>query len=207
MKVLLINGSPKENGTTYTALSEVAEVLKNEEIETEIIHLGKGIVRDCIGCGGCAGKGKCVFSDDKVNEIIEKAEKADGIVVGTPVYYAHSNGRVLSSLNRMFYAGKSAFTHKVAAAVAVARRGGTTSAIDEINKHFMFNQMPIASSTYWNIAYGSNAEDVKKDEEGMQTMRNLGRNIAWLLKCIKSGEENGISKPVSETGNRTNFIR
>lgn len=207
MKVLLINGSPKKDGCTYTALSEIADTLKKENVESEIVHLGNAAVRDCIGCSACVKLKKCVFDDDPINEIIEKAKECDGFIVGTPVYYAHPSGRILSALDRMFYAGKSAFAHKPAAAVASARRAGTTASLDAVNKHFLFNQMPVVSSTYWCMVHGNAPEDVKKDSEGMQTMRNLARNMAWLLKCIKLGGENGIAAPEAETGNRTNFIR
>lgn len=207
MKVLLINGSPKSNGCTYTALAEIADTLKNDGVESEIVHLGNGAVRDCIACGACVKLGKCVFDDDPINEIVEKAKMCDGFIVGTPVYYAHPNGRILSALDRMFYSGKSAFTHKPAAAVASARRAGTTATLDVINKHFLFNQMPVVSSTYWNMVHGSVPEDVKQDSEGIQTLHNLAHNMAWLLKCIKLGKENGINIPDAESGNKTNFIR
>ena len=207
MKVLLINGSPKKNGCTYTALSEIADTLKKEDIDSEIVHLGNGPVRDCIGCSACVKLKKCVFEDDVINEIIEKARECDGFIVGTPVYYAHPSGRILSALDRMFYAGKSAFTHKPAAAVASARRAGTTASLDAVNKHFLFNQMPDVSSTYWCMVHGNAPKDVKQDLEGLQTMRNLARNMAWLLKCIKLGEQNGINAPEAENGSKTNFIR
>ena len=164
-------------------------------------------MRDCIGCSACVKLKKCVFEDDVINEIIEKARECDGFIVGTPVYYAHPSGRILSALDRMFYAGKSAFTHKPAAAVASARRAGTTASLDAVNKHFLFNQMPVVSSTYWCMVHGNAPEDVKQDLEGLQTMRNLARNMAWLLKCIKLGEQNGINAPEAENGSKTNFIR
>lgn len=207
MKVLLINGSPKKDGCTYTALAEIADTLKNENVESEIVHLGNGAVRDCIGCSTCVKLGKCVFDDDPINEIIEKAKECDGFIVGTPVYYAHPSGRVLSALDRLFYSGKSAFTHKPAAAVASGRRAGTTASLDAVNKHFLFNQMPVVSSTYWCMVHGNAPQEVKQDFEGMQTMRNLARNMAWILKCIKLGKENGVDVPDPETGNKTNFIR
>ena len=207
MKVLLINGSPKKNGCTYTALSEIADTLKKEDIDSEIVHLGNGPVRDCIGCSACVKLKKCVFEDDVINEIIEKARECDGFIVGTPVYYAHPSGRILSALDRMFYAGKSAFTHKPAAAVASARRAGTTASLDAVNKHFLFNQMPVVSSTYWCMVHGNAPEDVKQDLEGLQTMRNLARNMAWLLKCIEKGRKDGLEPPVNEHTYKTNFIR
>ena len=166
--------------TTYSAQipgSGVADVLEAEGISTEIVQLGAAPVRDCIACGGCTGKGRCVFTDDCVNGIIEKAEKADGFVFGTPVYYAHSSGRLLSVLDRAFYAGGAAFAHKPGFAVASARRAGTTASLDAVMKHFTINQMPVVSSTYWNMVHGNTPEEVLQDAEGMQTMRNLARNL------------------------------
>lgn len=208
MKVLLLNGSPKKNGCTYTALSEIATVLEQENIECEIVHLGNKEIQDCIGCGACATlNNRCVFGGDIVNEILEKAETADGFVFGTPVYYAHPSGRILSVLDRVFYAGGKLFSHKPGAAIASARRAGTTATVDVLNKYMTIAQMPVVSSTYWNMVHGSTPEDVKQDLEGLQTMRNLGRNMAWLLKCIEIGKENGVNKPEIERTYRTNFIR
>ena len=208
MKVLLINGSAKENGCTYTALTEVEKSLNQEGIETEICWLGAGAVRDCIGCGQCNTQHpSCVFDDDCINEIIAKAKGADGFVFGTPVYYAHPSGRILSALDRMFYAGKSAFAHKPGAAVASARRAGTTASVDVLNKYFTIAEMPVVSSSYWNMVHGNKPEDVLQDQEGLQIMRNLGRNMAWLLKCIKAGESQGIMFPENEYTQKTNFIR
>lgn len=207
MKVLLINGSSKE-GCTYTALSEVARSLKEEGIDAEIINLGPSAVRDCVGCGMCAKNAnlRCIFDDDIVNKIIKKAEDADGFVFGTPVYYAHPTGRILSVLDRVFYAGKKAFQFKPGACIASARRGGTTASFDVLNKYFTISQMPVVSSTYWNNVHGNTPEEVKQDLEGMQTMYNLGKNMAWILKCIKSGKENGINTPENKVV-RTNYIR
>lgn len=207
MKVLLFNGSPRANGCTFTALSEIAKILNAEGVDSEIIQTGNKPVRDCIGCGGCAGKGKCVFSDDAVNEWIDAAAKADGFVFGTPVYYAHPTGRILSLMDRMFYAGKKSFFQKPAAVIASARRGGTTASLDAISKHLTISQMPVISSTYWNMVHGSSPDETVKDEEGMQTMRNLARNMAWILKCIEAGRVAGINAPPPERGARTNFIR
>lgn len=206
MKVLLINGSPRAKGCTYTALSEVAKSLNACEIETEIIQIGNQAIRGCIGCGGCAGKGRCIFEDDAVNEIIGKMEEADGLIIGSPVYFASPNGNLISLLDRLFYAG-TCFAHKPAAAVVSARRAGTTVTVDDLNKYFTIKQMPVVSSTYWNMVHGSCPEDVLKDEEGLQTMRNLGRNMAWLLKCIENGKQNGIQPPTAEKKIWTNFIR
>lgn len=207
MKVLLINGSPRAKGCTFTALTEIANTLEADGISTEIIQLGNKPVRDCIACGGCVGKGKCVFDDDIANEIIRKAAEADGFVFGTPVYYAHPTGRVLSILDRVFYAGKPNFMQKPAAAIVSARRGGSAASFDVMNKYFSITQMPIVSSTYWNMVYGNTPDEVKQDKEGMQTMVNLAHNMAWLLKCIEHGKANGISAPDNVLSVRTNFIR
>lgn len=207
MKVLLLNGSTRKNGCTYLALAEVAKALNAEGVETEIVQMGGGPIRDCIGCNSCAGKGQCVFGDDMVNEIIAKAKEADGFVFGSPVYYAHPSGQILSLLDRLFYAGGGAFLHKPGAAVVTARRAGTTASLDVLNKYLLDAQMPVVSSTYWNMVFGPAPELVKQDEEGLQTMRNLGRNMAWLLKCIKDGEQNGLTPPQSENSQRTNFNR
>ena len=209
MKVLLINGSSNLAGSTFTALSEVADTLEAEGVQTEIFQLGGEPIRDCNGCGGCARlqRNACVFKDDCVNELIQKAAEADGFVFGTPVYYAHPSGRLLAALDRAFYAGGAVFRHKPGFAVAVARRGGTTASLDAVMKHFTINQMPVVSSTYWTMVHGRQAEDIPKDEEGMQTMRNAARNMAWLLKCIEAGREAGILPPEAERRCQTNFIR
>ena len=207
MKVLLLNGSPHPHGCTFTALSEVAKTLEESGVETEILQIGAKPVRGCIACGGCAGKGRCVFGDDIVNTLIEKMEQADGFIVGSPVYYASANGAVECILDRAFYAGGKAFVHKPAAAVASARRAGTTATLDELTKYFTISQMPVVSSTYWPMVHGNKPEDVAKDEEGLQVMRNLGRNMAWLLKCIEAGKQAGVQVPEAERQYRTNFIR
>lgn len=207
MKVLLINGSPREKGCTFTALSEVAKTLEECGIETEIAQIGNKAIRGCIGCGGCAGKGRCVFDDDVTNAMIAKLKDADGLIVGSPVYYSSPNGNLISMLDRLFYAGGDFLVHKPAAAVASARRAGTSATLDDLQKYFTIKQMPVVSSTYWNMVHGSCPEDVLKDEEGLQTMRNLGRNMAWLLKCIENGKNNDIIPPEAENGSKTNFIR
>lgn len=207
MKVLAINGSTQKDGCTYLALLEATKALEAEGIETEIVQMGSDPVRDCIGCNGCAGKGRCVFGDDMVNEIIAKAEGADGFIFGSPVYYAHPSGQLLSMLDRLFYAGGSAFSHKPGAAVVTARRAGTTASLDVLNKYMTDTQMPIVSSTYWNMVFGPVPELVEQDQEGLQTIRNLGRNMAWLLKCIQAGQQSGIEVPIAETANWTNFNR
>ncbi|MGL5675048.1 MAG: flavodoxin family protein [Cellulosilyticaceae bacterium] len=208
MKVLLLNGSPNKNGCTYTALKEVATTLEAEGVVCEIIHLGNQPVQDCIGCRKCAQlDGKCIFDNDIVNEIIEKSKDADGFIFGTPVYYAHPTGRILSILDRVFFAGGKSFRHKPGAVIASARRAGTTASIDVLNKYLTIAEMPVVSSTYWNMVHGSKPEDVAQDLEGLQTMRNIGRNMAWLLKCIEAGKEKGIEIPVTERAQRTGFIR
>ena len=206
MKVILINGGPHENGCTYTALKEVEKQLNKNDIETEILWLSVKPVAGCIGCGNCIKTGKC-FQEDKVNEFIEKAKDADGFVFGTPVHFAATSGALSSFMDRAFYAGKSVLQNKVAAGVVSCRRGGATAALDEINKYFTINNMPIVSSQYWNMVHGNVPEEVIKDEEGMQTMRTLGNNMAWLNKCIKQGEKAGINVPEREEKIKTNYIR
>lgn len=205
MKVLLINGSPHKNGCTYTALSEAAASLNENGIETEIFWIGNKAIHGCIACGGCKDTGRCVF-DDGVNDVSDKVAECDGLIIGTPVYYASPNGSLYSLLDRLFGICPS-LAHKPAAAVASARRGGTTAAIDGINKYFTIRQMPVVSSTYWNTVHGNTPEEVKQDKEGLQTMRNLGKNMAWLIKCIDAGKKAGIDIPVAESSEKTNFIR
>ena len=208
MKVLLINGSPKANGCTYTALSEIANELEKENIETEIFHIGNKPIRGCIGCGGCYTTNKCVFNDDVVNEGIEKVKIADGIILGSPVHYAAASGAITSFLDRLFYAyGGKFLAHKPGAAIVSCRRGGSTAAFEQLNKYFTISNMPIVSSQYWNMVHGNTPEEVVQDLEGMQTMRVLGRNMAWLLKCIEAGKKAGIKSPEKEPKTMTNFIR
>ena len=203
MKVLLINGSARPNGCTSRALQEVETVLQNEGIETEVIIVGNKDIRGCISCNSCENSGKCVF-DDAVNEVAKKFEEADGLIVGTPVYYAHANGGLLAFLDRLFYSSHFDKTMKVGAAVISSRRGGSTSAFDDINKHFTISGMPVVSSTYWNEVHGFTKEDVEKDLEGLQTLRNLGRNMAFLLRAIQREKaENGL--PIKEHGVFTSF--
>ena len=206
MKVLLANGGPHPKGCTNRALEEVEKALKEEGIETLIYHIPNVPLQDCIACGSCAKTGKCVF-DDCVNEFASMAKDADGFIFGTPVYYAHPSGRILSALDRMFYAGKSAYAHKPGAAVASARRAGTTASVDVLNKYFTISEMPVVSSSYWNMVHGNKPEEVLQDEEGLQIMRNLGRNMAWILKCIDAGKQKGIVCPQNEYTHKTNFIR
>ena len=206
MKVLMLNGSCNPKGCTYTALTEVGKTLTSAGIDYEIVQLGGDPVRDCIGCNQCSKNG-CVFTDGGVNDFIAKARQADGFVFGTPVYYAHPSGRILSVLDRVFYAGKDAFAHKPGAAVASARRAGTTASVDVLDKYFTIAQMPVVSSTYWNMVHGNTPEEVRQDAEGMQTMRNLARNLLWMVQCIQAGKAAGLQPPQAESEARTNFIR
>lgn len=205
MKVILLNGSIHQNGTTATALAEIARALQEEGVETETVQIGAQPISDCLACMQCRNTGKCMI-DDSVNTFIEKAKQADGFVFGTPVYYAHPSGRILSFLDRAFYAGGAAFRFKPGASVAVARRAGTVTSFDVLNKYFTISSMPVVSSTYWNNAFGANGEDALLDKEGMCTMRNIGKNMAWMLRCIELGKQNGITPP-EQVRARTNFIR
>ena len=208
MKVLMINGSARENGCTATALREMARVLKDEGIESEIVCLGDKPIRDCAGCGACSKlNGRCVHNDDIVNALIEKARESDGFVFGSPVYYAHPSGRLLSVMDRMFYAASDAFRGKPGATVVSARRAGTSASLDVLNKYFGITGMPLAGATYWGMVHGARAEDVAKDEEGLQTMRNLARNLAYMIKSADLARKNGLAAPDMERGARTNFIR
>ena len=204
MKVLLINGSPHENGCTHTALSEVASALNTQGIDTQIYHIGRAPVRGCIACGACSKLNRCAFDDDPANEILALMREADGIVIGSPVYYAGPNGALCALLDRAFYASKKSLQFKPAAAVVSARRSGTTATFDRLNKYFTINRMPIVSSQYWNGVHGFTPDDVKKDEEGLQTMRTLGYNMAWMLKNIANGNQ---PLPEIEPRKSTNFIK
>jgi len=206
MKVILVNGSPHKEGCTYTALTEVEKTLNEEGIDTEIFSLCGGDILPCRACGACAKLGKCII-DDKVNEFVAKAKEADGFIFGSPVHYAAASGLITSFLGRVFYSGKGAFAFKPGACVLSARRAGTTAAFEQINKFFTISQMPVISSKYWTMVHGSKPEDVLKDEEGMQIMRVLGRNMAWFLKLKEAGEKAGITTPKQEDNIRTNFIR
>ena len=207
LKVLLVNGSPHKEGCTYTALREVAEALEKNGVETEIIWLGVGEIAGCIGCGACAKNGEGCFRKDIVNDFVEKAVQADGYIFGTPVHYAAASGALTSFMDRAFYSGGAKMAGKPAATVVSCRRGGASATFDQINKYYTINNMPVVSSQYWNQVHGSNAGEVVKDEEGMQTMRTLGNNMAWLLRCIEAGKEKGILFPEREPVIRTNYIR
>lgn len=207
MQVLLINGSPHVKGCTYTALSEVAKTLNQEGVDTVIFHIGNKEIHGCIACGKCRETGKCIFNTDPVNECIELAQKADGIIVGSPVYYAGPNGALCALLDRLFFASSRTLAFKPAAAVVSCRRGGASASLDRLNKYFSFSSMPLVSSQYWNEIHGNTPEEVLKDIEGLQIMRTLGRNMAWMLNCIDCARQNGIPYPDREVWTPTNFIR
>lgn len=202
-KVIIINGSPRADQCTGTALGEMAKVFAEEGIETELIHVGNKDIRGCIACGSCEKNGKCVF-DDLVNEVNVKLEKADGLVVGSPVYYSSPNGTLISFMDRLFYSAQYDMHMKVGAAVVSARRGGNTASFDVLNKYFSISGMPVATSTYWNQVHGFSADDVKKDAEGLQTMRNLARNMAFMIRAIADAKEK-YGLPEMEHSSFTSF--
>ncbi|MBP3657438.1 MAG: flavodoxin family protein [Clostridia bacterium] len=208
MKVLLINGSPHEHGCTYTALAEIAGALAEEGIDSEILQAGRAAIRGCMACGGCRSTGRCVYADDPVNEAIEKMAACDGLIVGSPVHYASAGGAITALLDRMFYASAASMRGKPGAAICSARRAGTTATLDQLSKYFIISGMPIVPSQYWPMVHGSNAQEVLEDEEGMQTMRMLGRNMAWMLKAFALAAQHGVTPPERETPRKwTNFIR
>ena len=206
MKVLLLNGSPKQNGCTFTALSEIAKALNACQIETEILHIGNNVSSGCMGCGYCGKNGKCVNDKDCLNQILDKVKDADGYVFGSPVHYAAASGALTSLLDRLFYICGSDMAYKPGCAAVTCRRGGATAAVEQINKYFTINNMPVVSANYWNMAHGNTPEEVVQDKEGMQIMRVLGNNMAWLLKCIEAGKKQGI-EPVKESKVKFNYIR
>lgn len=208
MKVMLINGSPRPKGCTYTALVEIAAELEKQEIKTEIFHVGSKPLRGCTGCRECRKNnlGKCIFNDDAVNIALEKAKDADGFIFGSPVHYASASGQITSFLDRFFHA-TGGFPYKPGAAIVSCRRGGATAAFEQLNKYFTIANMPVVSSQYWNMIHGNTPDEVRQDLEGMQIMRTLGKNMAWLLKSIQAGKEAGISLPETEPKVMTNFIR
>lgn len=205
MKVLLVNGSPHPGGCTRTALNEVASILNECGVETQIKNVGNATVRGCAACHHCARTGRCVF-DDVVNELIDIAPTIDGLIVGSPVYYSGPNGALCAIMDRFFYAASSKLAFKPAAAVVSARRAGTTASLERLNQYFLINNMPVVPSQYWNMVHGYSPEQVRKDKEGMQIMRTLGRNMASMLKCIEAGHEAGVDLPLHEPHVRTNFI-
>lgn len=212
MKVILVNGSPHQNGTTHAALKVVAETLTKEGMESEIFWPGAKPISGCIGCHGCAKLGRCVLNDGRVNEFAALASSADGFIFGTSVHFANDTGHITSFMHRVFYSdfvgrGGATFRLKPAAGVAVARRAGTTSAFDQLNRVFTICEMPVVSSRYWNVAFGHDGEELMQDAEGLWTLRTLGRNMAFFLKCIKAGLEHGVKMPEPEEPVFTNFIR
>jgi len=214
MKVLLVNGSPNENGGTYTALRIVSDSLEEEGIEAEILHLPKDPTQGCVSCFGCkkSDKARCVYNKaDIVNVILDKIDESDGLVLGTPVYYASPNGQLLAALDRVFFAGSNGntFIGKPAAAICTARRAGTSATLDALQKYFLINGMPIVPSNYWPMVHGHSQEEVSQDTEGVQIMQLLGKNMAWMLKSFKAGRDAGLEPPVAAGGKKifTNFIR
>lgn len=207
MKVLLVNGSPHAKGCTFTALEQVAGQLEKAGLETELMHIGHKAIRGCIDCRKCAKTGYCIFTDDPVNEGIDKLKAADGLVVGSPVYYAGPNATLCAFMDRVFFLKSAPYAFKPACAIASARRAGTVATWDRLNKYFGIARMPIVTSQYWNGIHGFVAEEARQDLEGMQTMRTLGDNMAWLLKCIEAGKKAGINPPERERSVHTNFIR
>lgn len=206
MKVLMINGSPHPKGSTYTALSTVAEALESQGISSDIRQVGGKAVRGCIACGKCATTGKCIFNDDPVNELIDVLKEADGLVVGSPVYYAGPNATLCALLDRMFFMKSAQYALKPAASVVSCRRGGASASFDRLNKYFTIASMPVVSSEYWNSIHGNNAEEAVQDAEGLFVMKALGLNMAWLLKCIEAGKGK-VERPVYGPKTATNFIR
>ncbi len=204
MKVLLINGSPRKAGNTYRALSEVAATLESLGVDSEIVHIGTAPVQGCIACFRCKGLGRCVFNDQLYMTMREKLEEADGIIVGSPVYYAGPNGSLCALLDRLFFSSKAHLQYKPGAAVAVCRRGGASATFDRLNKYFTINNMPVVPSQYWNSVHGLAPGEVVKDEEGMQTMRTLARNMAWMLKTLNA---EGLERPKREEPVSTSFVR
>ena len=185
MKVLLVNGSPRENGCTYTALCEIATALDKHGVESEVFQIGKDAQQGCIACNKCWKIGKCALGGDMYTNLSAKMKEADGIIIGSPVYYAGPNGALTALLDRVFYSSMGRFKHKPAAAIVSCRRGGASSAFDRLNKYFTISEMPVVSSHYWNCVHGHTPEDIRRDLEGLQIMRTLGKNMAWLLKCIE----------------------
>ena len=206
MKVLLVNGSPHKEGCTYTALSEIAATLKTEGIDSEMFWIGNKPIAGCIGCGKCRGTGKCVF-DDMVNELGSRLDEFDGFVFGSPVYYSGPDGQICAFMDRLFYSHSPHFKGKVGAAIVNARRSGTTSSFERLNQYFLISNMVVPGSQYWNATHGFTPDDVRKDEEGLQTMRTLAKNIAWLIKSIDAGKKAGIAPPEYEPRIATHFIR
>ncbi len=212
MKVLLVNGSPHKNGCTNTALEEIAKTLQEEGTGAEIYHIGIKPIAGCRGCGACTKLGHCVINDDGVNEFVDRCKDFDGFIFGSPVHYGSAGGAITSFMDRAFFtafmSGRGeVFTHKPAAAVASARRSGTTATLDQLNKYFTISEMPVISGRYWNMVHGHTPDEVRQDLEGMQNMRILARNMAWHLKCLEAAHQAGVPMPKQEKIVFTNFIR
>lgn len=207
MKVLMLNGSPHAAGCTFTALKEIADVLHQESIEAEILHIGNRSVPGCIACARCKTTGHCIYGEDGLNDLIDRLDDYDALVVGSPVYFSAPAGQLVSFLNRLFYAAGPRLRHKPGCAVVSCRRGGASAAFDVLNKYFTVNHMPLISSQYWNQVHGNTPQEVQEDAEGLQTMRHLGHNLAWILRCIACGREAGIMPPTCEELVKTNFVR
>ena len=206
MKVLMINGSPNVHGCTYTALCEIGKALSKNEIDSDIYHIGTRPIAGCIACGKCKSGSPCIF-DDGVNEVASRLDAFDALIVGAPIYYAGPSGQSTAFLDRLFYSAAAKLAGKPGAAIVSCRRGGASAGFDRLLKYFSINSMPIVTSQYWNQVHGNTPEEVIQDEEGMQTMRTLGENMAWLLKCIEAGKAAGVPAPAKEPKVRTNFIR
>ncbi len=208
MKVILVNGSSHQKGSTFESLSVIEKELQKNNISTHIFQLGASPIGDCLGCGGCSNRGECVIKNDPVNEFISLIKQGvDGFIFATPVYYAHASGRLLSFMDRLFYSAGSLLRYKPVSSVAVSRRAGSTSSIDDINKYFLLNRMPIVSSCYWNEIHGVSPDQIYQDEEGICILKNLATNMAWLLKCIDVASKNGVNLPLESQKTMTNFIR
>lgn len=207
MKILLINGSPHRRGCVYTALEEIAKTLEEENIDTEILQIGREPVTGCIACNYCQSHGRCVQDKDSVNKVIEKLDTWDGLIFSSPVYYGGPNGQITSFMDRLFYAAGNRMAGKVGAAVVSCRRGGATAAFDRMNKYFLMSRMIVPGSQYWNQIHGLTREDALKDKEGLQTMRTLARQTAWILKCLDAGKKAGLPQPLQEPWIPTHFIQ
>lgn len=206
MRVLVVNGSPHSRGCTWVALTEIISRLEQAGIETQTMHIGSKAIRGCIDCRKCAQTGYCIFTDDPVNEGIDLLKQADALIVGTPVYYAGPNATLCAFMDRLFFLKSAPYAFKPAAAISSCRRAGTVATMDRLNKYFSIARMPIVSSQYWNGIHGNTAEEARQDVEGLQTMRTLGDNMAWLLKCIEAGKKAGINPPEIEPWQPMNFI-
>ena len=207
MKVLLVNGSPHKNGCTHTALEEVAGELQKQGIETEIMWCGIKPTMGCLGCGKCKDTLQCWYGEDMVNEFLKKVKETDGFVFGTPIHFAGTSGAIKCFMDRAFCSKLAIYANKPAAAIVSCRRGGAQGGFEDMNRYFTISNMPVVSSQYWNEVHGNTPEEVRQDLEGMQTMRQLGRNMAWMLRCIEAGRQAGVADPEHEVAVKTNFVR